>query len=426
MTIKIKTRRWFLILYIIGMITLIGCDLNDSNILPTQETTEEGLANGPTSDEQMITEEQIELTPTKTILTETEGPEVQMEGDINLSDIPIGSPTNLEIESIDLNEWGIQADGIFNIKETPDGSKIVMFSNYASEEAQIVIIEESEKGVWSLYFSGIFPGLNWVKMSPSGKMLALVFWDKEYFENGRLAIFDLDSKMILAEVDVLSPRPQVSWSEDEQRVISFLFYRSTMFSPIEVVEIYSVPSLKLIETITRNTVELEGVSRWGFWWSPDNENNKFILKTAENLYFWEGKNYEVIDTEITYFLNLPMGLSWINENEYLVMVPLSDFYLYNGPELVDKYIISQEEGAYQRFTDTVVNPETLKIGALRTDIWMVLLEIRDDEIRSLCQVDIKSIADFGPVELYGFISLDSVFYLSEDNLLHIISNITCD
>jgi hypothetical protein len=408
------------------MTTLIGCDLNDSTILSTQETTEEKFANGPTSDEQMITEELIELTPTKTILTETEGPEVQLEGDINLSDIPMGSPTNLEIESIDLNEWNIQADGISSIEETPDGSKIVMFSNYSSEEAQIVIIEESEKGVWSLYFSGIFPGVNWVKMSPSGKMLALVFGAEEYVENGRLAIFDLDSKMIMAEVEVLSPYPIVSWSEDEQRVISFLFYRSTMFSPVEVVEIYSVPSLKLIDTITRNTVELEGVSRWGFWWSPDQENNKFIMKTAENLYFWEGENYEVIDTEITYFLNLPMGLSWINGNKYLVMAPMIDFYLYNGPELVDKYIISQEEGTYHRFADTVVNPETLKIGALLTDIRMVLLEIRDDEIRSLCQVDIKSIADIGPVELYGFISLDSVFYLSEDNLLHIISNITCD
>jgi hypothetical protein len=265
-------------------------------------------------------------------------------------------------------------------------------------------------------------------------MLALVYRYEQ-----KVAIFDLDQKEILAETEVFARRAIISWSSDEQRLISFVFYGSLdLFA--EVAEIFSVPDLEWVKMIEKSDPENQLWQPWGFWWSPDNEIDKFIIKTRKPLLYWEGEDYEVLDQVDVEFENTPISISWINENEYIVIDPNFHedcnnpklkctehiFYLFDGTLLLDEYTINEQSETFSYVVDTRINHQTKQISAILNSGRIVLLQIRDEVIRSLCQVDIYSFPDLGSARFISSISDDSLFYLSEDNLLHLISNISCD
>jgi dipeptidyl aminopeptidase/acylaminoacyl peptidase len=327
---------------------------------------------------------------------------------------------DIEIMSIDISELYIPNEDIMNVKFYQNSSKMIVVYGHYGRYGGIALFERDVSGHWSLAFSEEFSDLENIEVSPSGKMLALVYRDEQ-----RIALFDMDQKTIIAETEVFYPKAFVSWSEDERKLISFVKY-GYFHSSAEVAEVFSVPSLERIKMIVRSNSENEIWSAWFFWWSPDNENDKFIIKSDGDLLYWEGENYEVLDPIDVVGPNTQIRVSWINENEYLVLQPLSYFYLFNGSNLVDEFNINQYEDPYQRVVEVKVNPETLRIGALLTDCRLVLLEIRDNEIESLCQININSIPAIGAVKLIGLFSDNSLYYLSTDNIIHIVSNISCE
>jgi hypothetical protein len=403
-----------------GMLALTGCYENSSSEVATNEVTEEIQEPDALPENQEEIVKTIAPSPTEAIQTETEDIKFQIQGDINLSDIPMSSSMDIEIMSIDISEWYIPNEDIMNVKFYQNSSKMIVVYGHYGRYGGIALFERDVSGHWSLAFSEEFSDLENIEVSPSGKMLALVYRDEQ-----RIALFDMDQKTIIAETEVFYPKAFVSWSEDERKLISFVKY-GYFHSSAEVAEVFSVPSLERIKMIVRSNSENEIWSAWFFWWSPDNENDKFIIKSDGDLLYWEGENYEVLDPIDVVGPNTQIRVSWINENEYLVLQPLSYFYLFNGSNLVDEFNINQYEDPYQRVVEVKVNPETLRIGALLTDCRLVLLEIRDNEIESLCQININSIPAIGAVKLIGLFSDNSLYYLSTDNIIHIVSNISCE
>lgn len=438
MTVKIK--KGLQILLLIVLVAQFGCTEkapkeNDVHEPTESIRTENGAtpASNQTEAFHVATEEDHESISTEADI-DNNYPEVP--GDINLTDIPISSLEEIKINSIDISQWVAKDDKVYPIIVSKDGKRINFILNYDSDSARLVVIEEKNNTEWVLAFSDVFPGLFGVGMSPSGKMLALVFRDDQ-----RIALLDLEEKGILAEAEVYSPWPSVYWTEDEERIIVPVIWGKTLDWSDIVLEAFTVPTLELEEVVMKSDPENERWTAWGFWWSPDNEIDKYIIKTRMDLLYWEGENYVGLYPVDVEFENTPINIFWIDENRFLVTNPKFHrsendysgprtnemiFYLFNETEEIDEYRIIENSESSNHVSAVWVNSETMQISALLSTGAIVMLEIRDEKITSLCQVDIYSIPDFRTLRTHGFLSDSSIIGLSEDNKMYIISNITCE
>jgi hypothetical protein len=430
---------WLRVLLLIGVLTLVGCRGKVIHAEGGQETTEAvWIENEETKESNQREETPVEPeatfapTPTATVF---DNYCFEAQADINLADIKTSPLSEIETKTIDLNPWDIQKEDVDSFNVIPNGSYIVFLLDYDSENARIMILEESIDGFWSLSHSEVFPGLSRTIMSPSGEMLALVYWNEQ-----RIELFEIDQKKVVAETQVFSPHALVSWSEDGDKLISFVYYFDFGLYG-EVAEVFSVPSLERIKLITKRDPENQRWQPDSFWWSPEIDNDKFLILTGGGgLLLWNAEDYEVLESTDMGLQQFLTEVSWINENDFLLsnseyyedfgkttqITTSFNFYLFHGTAIVDEYRIIGKDNRYLRVSSMELNPETMQMSALMSNDSMVLFEIRDEYINSLCQVDIYSMPEFRSLKIYSLLSNTSIVGITEDNMLHIISGISCN